>query len=370
MMPGPGRREATIWGIATELGLPTPFLAVHLPTLQANIADGARRVLERGGVALPHFKTHKCPEVAALQQEHGAVGATVATIAEAQAAHRAGFGRLLVAYPPVGTWRLSALAELSRTCDVAVACTQADQVAALADTGGRFEVYWEIDCGTGRLGSGPGSQTVEALARCTFTDDVRAAGLMTFAGHAYAATSREQLLAVRDRQDEALLATRDAVRDGLGIDLRTSVGVTPLSRVDTDAADEFRYGNYVFHDATQVAVAGLSRQDCALTVVTTVVDVPDAVRVVLDCGAKSIPLEAMSTLTQGYGLILDQPDLLLSTLFEEHGLARSPTPHGLRAGQRVAVVPNHACTAVNLHGRIQVVDDHGLVDTWPTVARR
>ncbi|TYB42263.1 alanine racemase [Actinomadura chibensis] len=356
-------------------GPPTPFLALHHPRLLANIGDVAARVAGHGGRSTPHQKTHKSAEIAKAQVAAGATRATVATAAEAGLAFDAGFGSVLVAYPPVPGERTRALAALTERGRVAVTCSRPEHVGALAATGADFDVYWEIDSGTKRLGTAPGRATADAVAASAFGARVRLRGLMTFAGHAYAATGAAGLAAVRDQQDDALESTREALAErglaGRGAEAPVlSVGVTPLARLESGRADEYRYGNYVFYDATQVALGGPAAAECALAVVSTVVDVPAPDRLVLDAGSKSLPAERMTPLTPGFGLVDGHPGIVIEKLYEEHGLAGSAEPHGLAPGDRVAVVPNHACTAVNLFTQYAVYDGTSFVDTWPIRARR
>ncbi|MFA1548934.1 alanine racemase [Actinomadura chokoriensis] len=351
-------------------GPPTPFLALRHDRLMANIDEMAERVAGHGGHSTPHQKTHKSVEIARAQVAAGATRATVATADEAALAFDAGFPSVLVAYPPVPGERARALAELTGRGPVAVTCSRPEHVAALAATGAEFDVYWEIDSGTHRLGTAPGRRTADAVTAAPFTGRVRLRALMTFAGHAYAATDAAGLADVRDQQDDALEST-GAVLAERGVEAPVhSVGVTPLARVESGRAHEYRYGNYVFYDATQVALGGPDASECSLAVISTVVDVPAPDRLVLDAGSKSLPAERMSTLTPGFGLVDGHPDVVIEKLYEEHGLARSATPHGLAPGDRVAVVPNHACTAVNLFAQYSVHDGTSFVDTWPIRARR
>lgn len=347
----------------------TPFLALHQPTLDANLARAATAVQTRGGVSTPHLKTHKSPEIARRQLAAGSVRATVATMAEADLALRAGFSALLVAYPPVGAHRLDALVMLAERCNVAVTCSRPEHVDSLRSAPGRFEVYWEVDSGTARLGTAPGQATFDAITRCDFDERVRLTALMTFAGFAYSATTSAELAACRDQQDQALADCADLLAD-VAFGLRRSVGVTPLLHIDTADNNEFRYGNYVFNDTTQVALGAADPGDCALAVISTVIDVRDEHRAILDAGAKAIPGEQMTSLTTGFGAVQGRPGLVLEKLFEEHALCRSEEPHRLRVGERVALVPNHACTAANLHGHYTVVDDSGAIDAWTIAARR
>lgn len=63
---------------------PTPFLAIDLAVLDANIERVAAWADARGVALRPHVKTHKSPEIARRQVDAGAAGITVATIGEAE----------------------------------------------------------------------------------------------------------------------------------------------------------------------------------------------------------------------------------------------------------------------------------------------
>ena len=348
----------------------TPFLALDHERLVANIGDMATRVKSYGGRSTPHQKTHKCAEIGRLQREMGAERATVATPAEAELAFEAGFASVLVAYPPVPRSRADDLVGLLTLGEVAVACSTPEQVQALNETGAPFEIYWEIDSGTGRLGTQPGPATAAVVSATKFTARTPLRGLMTFAGHAYAATTDEELQATGRQQDAALADSVAALSSNDFDTFALSVGVTPLARFESGTAGEYRYGNYVFYDATQVALGGPRLNDCALAVVATVIDAPSETRIVIDAGAKSLPAEQMTSATNGYGVVLDHPEITVAKLYEEHGLCTSNAPHGLRAGDRVAVIPNHACTAVNLYAEYSVFDASGRSDTWRILGRR
>lgn len=76
-----------------------PRLVVDLGVLERNIEAMAARGQDAGVAIRPHVKTHKIPEVAALQRDAGARGLTIATIGEADAFAGAGFDDLFIAYP-------------------------------------------------------------------------------------------------------------------------------------------------------------------------------------------------------------------------------------------------------------------------------
>lgn len=155
--------------LPTLANVPTPALLVDYPALVRNVREMAGQASRLGVALWPHAKTHKTPQVAALQREHGAAGATVATVAEAELLAGHGAEDLLVAYPPVGAWRIERLVALARRARLRVALDDLDVLQALQDACRRAGVtigfLWEVDCGAGRLGSEPGGQTADLLAR-------------------------------------------------------------------------------------------------------------------------------------------------------------------------------------------------------------
>jgi len=70
---------------------PTPYLVVDLGVLGRNLSAMAELASRHGLSLRPHVKTHKCLEIAARQLGAGAVGITVATVAEAEIFVAAGF---------------------------------------------------------------------------------------------------------------------------------------------------------------------------------------------------------------------------------------------------------------------------------------
>ncbi len=67
---------------------------------------------------------------------------------------------------------------------------------------------------------------------------------------------------------------------------------------------ECRPGNYVFHDASQVALGTCRPEDCALTIVATVVSVPAPDRAVVDAGSKTLSSDPLQPRPGGYGQVL------------------------------------------------------------------
>ncbi len=206
----------------------TPVAVVDEEVLERNLARMARIASDHRVALRPHAKTHKSVEVARRQMAHGAVGLTVATLVEAEVFAEAGVGDLLIAHPPVGQAKLQRLGALaSRVRRLAVSL---DDVGVAESVPSAVEVLWEVDTGLHRIGTAPGTETVAAVRRLKAAIGTsRFRGLLTHAGHAYAATSQEQRQRAADEESAGLTGTAEMLRaDGIEVRER-SVGSTPTA---------------------------------------------------------------------------------------------------------------------------------------------
>jgi D-serine deaminase-like pyridoxal phosphate-dependent protein len=355
----------------------TPSLLVDLPTLEANIQAMTRRTADRGLELWPHAKTHKCAEIARLQLAHGATGITVATVAEAEFFAAAGVPRLLLSYPPVGRWRVDRLVALARHVDLTVTVDDAATLATFdrgcerAGVGAHF--LWEIDSGLGRCGTAPGAITAQRVAEVVpRLTNLRFAGLLTFGGHVYRSTRPSEIEAIAADELQALRTTaRELATRGLEAEV-LSFGSTPaahhLPQADL-AGLQIRPGNYVFYDVSQIALEVTTAASCALTVLARVVSHPGPDHLVLDCGSKALSTDRMSDRVDGFGIVVDHPELRIERLFEEHAIVAVRGHSDLQLGDLVRVIPNHACATLNLHAQIQAVAGDIVRETWTIGAR-
>lgn len=343
----------------------TPYLAVDLDVLSHNLENTARWARDRGLRLRPHAKTHKSPEIARRQIESGAVGLTVATVAEGEIFSRAGATDLFVAYP---VWaagergaRLRALAQ-GVALRVGVDSAEGAQHLGIALAGTSASVLVEVDCGMRRTGVAPGE--VLDVARAADRAGVRVAGVFTFPGHGYAPGGAAQAAA-----DEAIaLAKAAELLRGSGFDdLEVSGGSTPtLAHSDAGVLTEVRPGVSVFNDAQQVELGTCGWEDVALTAVGTVVSRGEG-RFVLDAGGKVLGADRPGWAT-GAGRVPSMPDARVVLLSEHHAVVEVPAGAPLpELGERVAVAPNHVCAAANL-AREYVVTVGGRVTRWPITA--
>lgn len=352
--------------------LPTPALLLDLDVMEANLSRMRKRA-EGLGVALrPHIKTHKCIEIAERQRALGATGITVSTLYEAGVFADHGFDDITWAFPLI-LGRIGEARELARRVTLRVVVDSAEAVAALQGTGTTFHVLLKVDCGYHRAGVDPTSEAALELARALHdAPTLMFDGILTHSGHAYSASSREELQGVAREERDVMVGFAERLRErGIDVD-RVSIGSTPaLSAVDhLDDVTEIRPGNYVFHDYTQVVLGAAAATECAVTVLASVVSsqphnrhsVVDAGSLALskDSGRTGWKTRTMGEIYRDYASGTLHSDVRLVSLSQEHGIVNAELP----LGSRIRVLPNHACLAVACFDEYHVLRGEEVVDRW------
>ena len=251
----------------------------------------------------------------------------------------------------------------------------------------RVEVLVKIDVGFHRCGIEPDTASAVAFLRAVDAlPGLRLQGILSHAGHAYHAHSEDELRQIAVAERDVMAAIAAAARGASLPTLEVSAGATPSARQSLEAAPgtftEFRPGNYVYLDRTTLGLGAGVRSDCALTVLATVVSAPAPDRVVLDCGSKTLAADLARGFTPptGYGDVYrnlvptaaEQPDphLHVERLSEEHATVRVDSGAAvLRPGDRVRVLPNHACVVSNLVDQAWLVEGGQVSDPLPIAAR-
>ena len=134
---------------------------------------------------------------------------------------------------------------------------------------------------------------------------------------------------------------------------------------------EVRPGTYVFNDRSQIAQGAAGPDDLAAFVVTTVVARPAPDRIVVDAGSKVLTSDRMLVPDPpaSFGWVWGHDDWDVVRLSEEHGVVTVPPDATVRIGDRLAIVPNHVCPAINLASFVTVAEGGRVTGRWPVAAR-
>lgn len=321
----------------------------------------------------PHVKTHKTTVIGAAQMRRGAVGLTCATPREMEIMSSVA-SDLLLAHPPLGL-KVDRLLMLPRSVSIVTALDSAaaiDWVAnAAAGASRTIRVYIELDVGMHRVGVTTAKEAVELAERVAGESSLKYAGICFYPGHIRATPDQQgaEITALNNVLGEVVSALAQA-----GLKPPTvSGGSTPTAwrTHEMPLVTEFRPGTYVFNDRTTAAVGACAWDDCAFTVLATVVSTSVPGQAVVDAGSKALGREPMRGVNgEGFGALMGHEDVLVSAMSEEHGiLDLSRTDWRPRVGDTVRIVPNHVCIVVHLNDVLYAVDGDRVTGVWPVAAR-
>lgn len=353
--------------------LATPCLVLERGKLARNLARMAATVAIRGLNFRPHLKTAKSAAIGQLAAPPPDGAITVSTLREAEYFAHHGWRDIFycVGLAPAKIARAAALHRAGVRLITLV--DHPDAAAALrahADRESlRFRTVIEIDCGEHRGGVAPDSEQLLAIAREL---GPHFAGVATHGGQSYGERSPAGFVRVAQAEVDALRTAATRLHAaGFPSDI-LSLGSSPtaLAGVDATGITEVRAGVYMFWDAFQAGIGACSLDDVALTVLAEVIgrpaDRPN--EFLIDAGAFALSKDTSTAALApekmaGYGFVCDvdgvlQPDLRVQKVWQEHGLVVSATPlpaDKFRIGDRVRIIPNHACPTAAAHDRYHVV---------------
>jgi D-serine deaminase-like pyridoxal phosphate-dependent protein len=360
------------------ISLETPVPVVDLDRLAHNLDRMAAYSAMHGVSLRPHVKTHKSQRMAAEQMRLGAIGLTCATPRELEVMSGVS-NDLLLAYPPVGAMRVRRVVEtlpdgtLTVMLDSAAA---ADELAAAARAVGRtVRVLVEVDLGMHRVGVVRAADAVALAAHVARTPGLVYQGIGFYPGHIRESVDRQGAALAQVASD---LSSLTALLDRAGLTpIVVSGSSTPIAwhAHELPRVTELRPGTYIFNDRTTALIGACAWEDCALTVLATVVSTSVAGQAVIDAGSKALgrePLRGTGGMADrdGWGALLDHPDVVVTRMSEEHGvLDLSSTAWRPAVGDRVRIVPNHVCYVVALFDEVFGVRGTHVETLWPVDAR-
>jgi D-serine deaminase-like pyridoxal phosphate-dependent protein len=354
--------------------LETPALLIDLDIMERNLQKVAGYAREHNLRLRPHTKTHKIPALGRMQIELGAAGLTVAKVGEAQVMLNASPPDLLVAYPVIGQSKLNRLMEVAKQTNITVSLDSIYAAQQLSDAASSAQieigVLAEFDVGLGRVGVEP-SELASLVREISKLPKLRFEGIAFYPGH------------IKLMDDEGHQAVRklNVLLDGILRDLNqagfpariVSGGSTPalFQSHEIECLNEIRPGTYIFNDRNTVLSGACEPGDCAASILTTVVSTAKLGQMIIDGGSKTFSSDRPITGDEvSFGSILEAPQAVFTRMNEEHGYVDiRETGRDFRVGDRVHVVPNHICVAMNLHECVYGIRGDEVEHVWRVEGR-
>lgn len=339
----------------------TPAVLIDLDIVETNIERAQNNLSQVGFAFRPHIKTHKLPKIAQMQLDAGGSGIACQKLTEAEVFTSAGFDNILLCYNLLSPMKIERLVRLAQTQQI---ITIADNVAVINALSEGFssqkplEVLVECDTGMGRCGVISPEEAASLARAIDAAPGLNFGGLMT-----YPKPNTEP-------STQAFLKTSKALCEAaVGHCKTVSGGGSPsmASAADTPILTEYRAGTYVYNDRSMVKAGACSWEDCALSVLATVVSRPTLDRAVIDAGSKSLTSDLLGM--QDYGFIPSRPNVSIVGLSEEHGHLELPKDETLQTGDKIQVIPNHACPVSNLVDSVYFHRSGRVIGIEPVAAR-
>ncbi|KAM9902795.1 hypothetical protein OXX69_008166 [Metschnikowia pulcherrima] len=393
--------------------LPTPSIVID----RARFVENSRAMLKSAARLNAgfrcHIKTHKAVEGVNVQLGYEFEGEqvsedipksdkiVVSTLAEAWAVIplvEQGKIRDILFGLPVTKSRIGEIHELSKKVDnVRVMVDSPPQVEALYEYAKTHDVKWsvfiKIDMGTGRAGIGENSTLYDKLLDTILKSDaknyVSLYGLYCHAGHSYGAKGAkdaESFLVEEVRHVNA--AAKHAKTLAPHLQLHLSVGATPTAHVsrqinsvtDLETAIgeplvgtlEVHAGNYSCCDLQQVATGLVEDEDVSLFLLAEVLTQYEGRNgkspgeQLINAGAIALSREVGPL--PGFGKVVRPAEYgpwLVGKVSQEHGiLFPGENCNFIPYGEKVLILPQHACITACAHAWYFVMENDKVVDVW------
>jgi D-serine deaminase-like pyridoxal phosphate-dependent protein len=342
----------------TRDDLTTPALIVDLDLMEANLERMAAFFRGVPAKLRPHFKNHKCPDLAWRQLDSGAIGMTCATLPEAECLVHHGVRSVLLANEIVDGGKIRQFVDLARRADVIV-CIDNERIAAdlareASNRATQVSVLVDVDTGLHRCGVPPGMPAVH-LARKAAELGLRFRGLMGYEGHVLRKPPGPEKAEAASAAMKPLIETKDCLeRTGMPVEVVSGGGTGTYSLSGRyPGVTEIQAGSYLLMDTDYQQCC--SDFGLALSVLTTVISKTDGERVVTDAGLKALSCE------RGVPSVKNFSGLKTRRLTAEHGIIDLVDPFApVQVGDRIEMWVHYSDATVNLHERIYGLRGGGI----------
>lgn len=359
--------------------LDTPAMLIDIDRLEANIRRMSQTVANAGLKLRPHTKSHESPHIARLQIEAGAVGIASSKLSAAERMAEEGISDIMMVHPFYGDHKFARLKRLVEKPGLIISVVvdmieQAQGISQVGEAvGKKVPVLLKIDSGLGRFGVLPGEPTLELARKVSQLPGVSLVGVLTHRS-VFREKTREDMRKIGlESASVAAEAAKLLSKEGFAI-RDVAVGCTATLE---DVCDYYKKG--YFPEVTEVHPGGGvlidplyinsfygTEDDCAVTVLATVISTPAPNRAVLDIGAKTLSNDTLAYLQwkpdylvdgrPSYGIVKDRPDLQLGRMSMEVSVVYPTNPEKRPTiGDRLEIVPNMVNIATNFQEKMYAV---------------
>ncbi len=348
----------------------SPALVIFKEQVEQNIAHAVRMAGDVGRLR-PHVKTHKSEDATRQMLAAGITKFKCATIAEAEMLGMCGAADVLLAYQPVGPKVGRFVSVIKKYPKTAYSCLVDDisaaqnMAAVFTENGLVVPVFIDLNIGQNRTGILP-DKAVELYLACSKLKGIKPVGLQAYDGH------------IRDMDFEKRTAECNAafkqiehiaeqIKDsGFNAPIIIAGGSPTFPIHAKRNGVECSPGTFVYWDKGYSDLCPEQPFSPAAILITRVVSLPDATKICLDLGHKSVAAENEI----GKRIYFpNAPELIPIGQSEEHLVMEAGANHGFKVGDILIGIPYHICPTVALYERAIIVLNGIANGEWKITAR-
>ncbi|MBN2013416.1 alanine racemase [candidate division KSB1 bacterium] len=358
----------------SHLKVTCPTLLLDSNKAIANIDMMAAKARCSGVQFRPHFKTHQSAVIGEWFRERGVTGITVSSMAMAEYFANHGWEDIIVAINvnPMKIARINALAsriKLQLVVDHQEALDSLESQLT-QDIG----IFIKIDTAYHRTGVvwTDREKLFDLANQLLKSQHMQFRGILTHAGHSYAADSIDQIKSIYHQTVERTNAVKQLFMTAGFLQCDISVGDTPTCSVveQFEGVDEIRPGNFVFYDLVQHSLNVCKPDQIAVVIACPVIGIyPTRQEVVVHGGAVHFSKDVLKTNINKtiYGILANWENhhwsglnqhIYVEKLSQEHGIVHMPSPeiNDIHIGDLLLFYPVHSCLTANLFPHYLTID--------------
>lgn len=356
--------------------LDSPALCVDLDKMEQNIKTVHTRLQGTGVGVRPHVKTHKCPAIAKMQIDAGAVGICTAKLSESEVMLESGIKSVLMTGVNISAPKVKKAVALRKKYSGYIQAIDNTQNAhdfqdAAKAAGIIADVVVDIDVikRSGVLAGAP------ALALAQLIDkmpNLKFRGILAYDGgvqHVMGFSKRKETAL---KNYEPIIKTYEMMKaSGLNLEIFSGGGtgtynIMPLVTGFTDV----QVGSYLFMDHQYIEIGGATNEMMyddftpSLTVMTTIINTNYPGRIITDSGSKAL------TLNQPPALVIGEPDFKYIAGSDEYGtITFENSSKTYKVGDKLEVIIPHCDPVINLYDFMYGTRQDKVVSILPILAR-
>ncbi len=350
----------------------TPALILDLDLFEENLRRFDRSIVGNNVRVRPHAKSHKCPAIARIQIDRGAIGVCCQKTSEAEIMVANGITDVLISNQVVTPKKILRIVELSKKASVSVLVDNPENVSLINDIASkhnvRVQVLIELNVGANRCGVTDDHSLLQLAKSIQNSPFITFIGIHAYQGRAQHVRNKVEREALIRTAIEKVLHARDLLESlGFSCDYVTGAGTgTYEFEAASGIYSEIQPGSYIFMDADYSKNLDENQKPVSeflqsLFVLTTVMSTTNPKRPIVDAGLKSLSVDS------GLPLVSDSKTMYVGAS-DEHGVLESPD-YTYKIGDTLRLIPGHCDPTVNLYDWIVCVRGNKVEDTWPILAR-